>query len=1054
MTADYESIRNENVSRYGWDTAYIDLLGQLYSERTHFIFELIQNAEDAGATQLIFDLREDHLEVRHNGRLFTEGDVIGICGVAHSNKSADLTKIGKFGVGFKSVYAYTKTPHIYSGGERFRIEKYVQPHAIPALGQINGQTLFVFPFDRADLPPARAAREVSNALATLAPRTLLFLKKIERILIKRPQVPHIILERTIAAGPIGSSRHITISDTAAIGGEDKEWIVWQRDVHDDEHPDQRVEIAFQYEVRSRQKDAKKELARSSRSPLVVFFPTARETQLGFLIQGPYRTTPARDNIPQDDAWNQRLIVETAVLLADVLTELRDSGLLSIEVLQAMPLDVQRFQPGSMFRPIFDAVRDCMMRDKFVPVAGSGYGRAPEIRLPRAGGLRDLLTPPVLADLYGADSELFFVDESITADRTTLLWQYLRDEVGAEELTADGMVSRVTGQFLAARSDQWMARLYAFLSMNPALSRAPRYVNDRPGVARSKPIIRLADGSQVYPFQHGGRPAAYLPGTIETAFPTVRRAVAADPAARRYLESLGFTAPDVVTEVLDLILPRYDGLSIGNLDAAEHQADLERIMTALDKADASRRRLLNNRIHQAAFLIGENAATGKQTLKRPADLYARSPELEMYFAGNEVAWFISPRYQRWSEKLHSIGVRKLPAVHTRRPAITGYVTIVEDHGWHQRGLDGFDPDAYIDGLDFALQNPNTERSEYVWNVLLAPNRQLLAGTVESSTRQVFTTPIREEKKSSIGVAASSLSWLPAADGTFLRPAELSLDDLSVDYKRDETLAAVLGMVQPVVEEASRRLGLPPDFLRGLSENPDLVAKVQAELRELTEQQKRSAETRDSVPSNRGSQPELVDYSTKLSDAFSRPATPPRERTVAGDEPPASGTVGNPEFRRERVQESITEDKESEPARHERFRHVSRRVWDGKDSAVRQFLSEQYRGQCQICNETFPKRDSTPYFEGLYLVSRVEGRWIDRPGNVICLCATCCAKFQHGSVVAPDIIQQIVSWRTKREGGSDATLILELCDDLVEITFTEKHLLDLQEILRSQKTDSVA
>jgi len=43
----------------GWDTAVLDLLGQLYSERTHFIFELIQNAEDAGATELAFELFAD-----------------------------------------------------------------------------------------------------------------------------------------------------------------------------------------------------------------------------------------------------------------------------------------------------------------------------------------------------------------------------------------------------------------------------------------------------------------------------------------------------------------------------------------------------------------------------------------------------------------------------------------------------------------------------------------------------------------------------------------------------------------------------------------------------------------------------------------------------------------------------------------------------------------------------------------------------------------------------------------------------------------------------------
>src|SRR5438552_5743506 len=97
MSADYEKIREENIARYGWDTAVLELLGQLYSERTHFIFELIQNAEDAGATDLTFTLFADRLEVRHDGRDFTVDDVRAICGVGQGTKADDLTQIGEFG---------------------------------------------------------------------------------------------------------------------------------------------------------------------------------------------------------------------------------------------------------------------------------------------------------------------------------------------------------------------------------------------------------------------------------------------------------------------------------------------------------------------------------------------------------------------------------------------------------------------------------------------------------------------------------------------------------------------------------------------------------------------------------------------------------------------------------------------------------------------------------------------------------------------------------------------------------------------------------------------
>ena len=197
MPADYDRIRAENITRYGTDTAVLDLLGQLYSDRTHFIFELIQNAEDAGATRLSFELSADRLVVRHDGRPFTEADVRGICGVAKSTKSGDLTAIGTFGIGFKAVYAYTQTPSVHSHDEHFRIENYVRPVAIAAAGDepghgLPGETLFVFPFDREDAPPATAVAEISAALAGLDPATLLFLRHIERL--------------TVQGGGIGAAR--------------------------------------------------------------------------------------------------------------------------------------------------------------------------------------------------------------------------------------------------------------------------------------------------------------------------------------------------------------------------------------------------------------------------------------------------------------------------------------------------------------------------------------------------------------------------------------------------------------------------------------------------------------------------------------------------------------------------------------------------------------------------------------------------------------------------------------------------------------------------------
>jgi HSP90 family molecular chaperone len=118
MACDYNAIRTDNKGKYGTDIGRIGpmLLAQRYADRTHFIFELLQNAEDAlarrrrgwrGSRAVTFTLESDALRVSHYGEPFDERDVRGICGIAESTKE-DFTAIGRFGIGFKSVYAFSR----------------------------------------------------------------------------------------------------------------------------------------------------------------------------------------------------------------------------------------------------------------------------------------------------------------------------------------------------------------------------------------------------------------------------------------------------------------------------------------------------------------------------------------------------------------------------------------------------------------------------------------------------------------------------------------------------------------------------------------------------------------------------------------------------------------------------------------------------------------------------------------------------------------------------------------------------------------------------------
>lgn len=248
MASNYDQIRADNIRDYGSKTHHLAFFEKLYADRMHFIFELLQNAEDAGATRVLFRLLPNRLEVLHDGQVFVEKNVCGICGIGEGTKVDDLTKIGKFGVGFKSVYAYVDSPEIHSGEEHFQIESYIRPQAIPSEAPEGiFTTLFRLPFRGDSSTVTTAAKEIEAALRKLNPTTLLFLRSIESVWFECGGTPIPQLKRTATALSPEWVRKVTLEPTDPEIGEGV-WLVFDRSVtlqaDDGKSYDLRVELAF------------------------------------------------------------------------------------------------------------------------------------------------------------------------------------------------------------------------------------------------------------------------------------------------------------------------------------------------------------------------------------------------------------------------------------------------------------------------------------------------------------------------------------------------------------------------------------------------------------------------------------------------------------------------------------------------------------------------------------------------------------------------------------------------------------------------------------------
>ena len=514
-----------------------------------------------------------------------------------------------------------------------------------------------------------------------------------------------------------------------------------------------------------------------------------------------------------------MIKETAEHVVSALHALKEMGLLSVPVIETLPIEEEKFPENSMFRPLYDRVAKALMEEALLPALGNGFTCGCDAAIGRGEDIRNLLSTDQLRSLHGDGVQnLVWLSDSITQERAPTLRHYLMNELDVEEITPESFAREVTTNFFLEQSDEWLVQLYIFLLRQEALWRKSIY--RRPdGPIRHKEFIRLSDGQQVSAFSEDGMVAVYLPHQAGRQLPTIKPELVENREVAEFFARLGIQKPDIITEVLEHVLPLYEPDEV-EISEEIHREHINSILMALQVDSRERHEALVSRLKESYFLFGRNAETNKEFRVRPQDLYVRSDDLSVFLEGNPNAWFLDGQYtEDQINAFRKLGVSDDLRVQCRSGNSKNHVTICEYYGWHKRGLDGFDPDCTVEDLEHAVQFPTVERSLFIWRNIAIPQQRQIRGMVEKSTRQTYEDSEIEPTVSTLGEILLSNSWLPDSTGEFHKPSELSLADLHEDFDRDEGLAAHLEMQGSELVALARRSGLDVsdlDLLRELKQ----------------------------------------------------------------------------------------------------------------------------------------------------------------------------------------------------------------------------------------------
>ncbi|XP_033112406.1 protein NO VEIN-like isoform X2 [Anneissia japonica] len=485
------------------------LSSELYSKDTHFVLELVQNADDntynddCKQPSLLFQLEEGHITVYNNEKGFSAENIHALCDVGRSTKGKHkYGYIGHKGIGFKSVFRVTDRPEIHSNGFHICFDRqadslgYILPTWIGASNvedvTVNGdkdskgwQTRIVLPLK----DEVCKTNKLLNRFDDIQPSLLLFLHRLRSIqVVNQPKSTVVEMKRIDHQKNVIEIKHSDGTDFWLVV---KEMISVNKSVCDRANMES-TELALAFPL-PKGKSASEFVLKDQ---YIFAYLPLRSYGFKFIIQGDFDIPSSREDVDSDSAWNQWIKQHLPSLFIKALQFFKnyygsDNEEVAVcKFLQFVPVEGQIL---GFFQSIAKDIHQKLKSSPCLPVQvpdGNGLKRwtqPSEAIIVHDPLVEELVSPEVLHCHLGC----YFLSNVVSS----MLNVALLKSLGVKVITTSNLISLFKGEVLKATADglnitniaKWITCIYRCREEEHDISEEP--IKEM----QALPIIPLSNG---------------------------------------------------------------------------------------------------------------------------------------------------------------------------------------------------------------------------------------------------------------------------------------------------------------------------------------------------------------------------------------------------------------------------------------------------------------------------------------------------------------------------------------------------------------------------------